>query len=86
MPLFFLLFWISKICFMLQTDAEKMYMVIKAASIEQNCKPSLMQHGLCGQHADSFNILPSEDGSVSGKSVVNMDMGKSTKVTYFGMN
>ncbi|XP_050251360.1 CSC1-like protein RXW8 isoform X2 [Quercus robur] len=63
----------------LMTDAEKMYMVIKAASIEQNCKPSLMQHGLCGQHADSFNILPSEDGSVSGKSVVNMDMGKSTK-------
>lgn len=76
----------TKIYFILQTDAEKMYMVIRAASIEQNCKPSLMQRGLCGQPADSFNILPSEDGSVSGKSVVDMELVKSTKVTYFGMN
>lgn len=86
MPYFFLLFWISKICFILQTDAEKMYMMFKVASNPQNCKPSLMQCGLCRQHTNSFKILSSEDDSVGNSGFVNMDLATRTKVRNFGMS
>lgn len=52
----------------LMTDAEKMYLIFKAASLEQNCKPSLIQCGLCGGPTHSFNILSSEPDSDKGKS------------------
>ncbi|XP_041018890.1 CSC1-like protein RXW8 isoform X2 [Juglans microcarpa x Juglans regia] len=52
----------------LMSDAEKMYMIFKDASLEQNCKPSLMQHGLCGAPTNSFTIISSEMDNVRAKS------------------
>ncbi|GMY07023.1 CSC1-like protein RXW8 isoform X2 [Fagus crenata] len=63
----------------LMTDAEKMYMMFKAASNPQNCKPSLMQCGLCRQQTNSFKILSSEDDSVGNSGFVNMDLATRTK-------
>ncbi|KAF5456055.1 hypothetical protein F2P56_025570 [Juglans regia] len=52
----------------LMSDAEKMYMIFKDASLEPNCKPSLMQHGLCGAPTNSFTIISSEMDNVRAKS------------------
>lgn len=51
----------------LQTHAEKMYMTFKAAAHEQNCKPSFMQRGLCGEPTNSFEIVSCKKDNISGK-------------------
>lgn len=87
MPYCLLLFWILKCVLHLQTDAEKMYLIFKAASLEQNCKPSLIQCGLCGGPTHSFNILSSEPDSDKGKSGAGaMDLATIRKVTNLGVN
>lgn len=64
-----------------------MYMIFKDASLEQNCKPSLMQHGLCGAPTNSFTIISSEMDNVRGKSCFgHMDLATIKKVTNLGMN
>ncbi|KAG2698869.1 hypothetical protein I3760_07G167900 [Carya illinoinensis] len=64
----------------LMSDAEKMYMIFKDASFEQNCKPSLMQRGLCGAPTSSFTIISSEMDNVRGKSgFIHMDLAKIEK-------
>ena len=68
----------------LQEDAEKMYMVLKAASIERNCTPGLMQCGPCTEHTNSFKILSSELESVKEKTDFGeIDLGGKEKVRSF---
>lgn len=58
----------------LQSDAEKMYMVLKAASIERNCTPGLMQCGPCTDHTNSFKVLSSELETVKEERADFVDM------------
>jgi hypothetical protein len=81
------LFWILKCVLHLQTDAEKMCSVFKAASLEQNCKPNSIQCGLCGGPTHFFNILSSETDSDKGKTGFgDLDLATIRKVTNLGVN
>ncbi|EXC22422.1 putative membrane protein [Morus notabilis] len=58
----------------LMSDAEKMYMVLKAASVERNCTPGLMQCGPCTDHTNSFKVLSSELETVKEERADFVDM------------
>lgn len=61
-------------------------MTFKAASLEQNCTPSLMQCGLCGGHTNSFEILSSKTNSGCDKTGFSVtDLAVIRKVTNLGM-
>jgi hypothetical protein len=64
-----------------------MYLIFKAGSLEQNCKPNLIQCGLCGGPTHSFNILSSEMDRDKGKTgFSDIDLATIRKVTNLGVN
>lgn len=60
-------------------------MVLKAASIDRNCTPGLMQCGPCTDHTNSFKILSSEleAGKEEKADFVDMDLAGTKKVRNF---
>lgn len=69
-------------CLTLQSDAEKMYMMFKEASIEKTCTPGLIQCGSCVvEHTNSFKILSPEIDTVKETAdFVDIDLPGSKKV------
>ena len=51
----------------LQSDAEKIYKMLKSNPMDQHCGLSFMRCGLCGGTAKAFKILSSEPESVNGR-------------------
>ncbi|KAK6938010.1 CSC1/OSCA1-like, 7TM region [Dillenia turbinata] len=49
------------------SDAEKVYNMVKSASAHQNCLPSVRRCGLCGGTSNSFKMLASEQETLKAK-------------------
>ncbi|KAL5558722.1 hypothetical protein UlMin_034933 [Ulmus minor] len=64
----------------LMSDAEKMYMIFKAASVENNCRPSILQCGMRGENTNSFKILSPDLECVKEKAdFVDVDLTSGKK-------
>ncbi|GMN35923.1 hypothetical protein TIFTF001_005617 [Ficus carica] len=70
----------------LMSDAEKMYMVLKAASIDRNCTPGLMQCGPCTDHTNSFKILSCEMEAGKEEKADSVDIDSAGTEKVFGFS
>ncbi|KAJ7958306.1 CSC1-like protein RXW8 [Quillaja saponaria] len=63
----------------LMNDAEKMCNVFKATSVNQNCMPSFLRCGFCGEPTNSFRKLSDEDTVNGRSSYVDMHLSSRKK-------
>lgn len=64
---------------MLQTDAEKMYNVLKSATDESPGRPIFVRCELCGEMTSSYRILSCEDSDKTNKEVENLELSSKQK-------
>lgn len=61
--------------YVIQTDAEKMYMILKSSAKEQHCDSSLFRCGLCGT-SSSFTMLSTDPDIQKGRSDFSSELRK----------
>ena len=70
--------------FYLQSDAGKMYKMLKTCTREQQCGPNLMRCGLCGGTTSSFKMLAIESQNDKGRSDFDAaDLRRKVQKFYF---